>query len=114
MTMDFAMKRIRIGSSSWQEATIGRQGEYLLSLTMEHDLMQYDPDQPDFALKTAEPDLPQVDGFTLHDFEQEEQGFTVSERAEVVDDNATKCLRRHDLNTMDVQLRTHLDPVSTD
>ena len=78
---------------------------------MEHDLMQYDPNQPDFALETAEPDLPQADGFTLNDFEQEEQGFTVSERAEAVDEHAARCLRRHDLY-MDVQLRTYLNELS--
>ena len=37
MTMDFAQRRLRIGSSPWMPATLGRQGEYLWSLTNEHD-----------------------------------------------------------------------------
>ena len=70
MSMDFAMKRIRFGSSAWQDATIGKQGEYLLSLTKEYDLMHFDPQRPDFQLKTAEPDMMQQDGYTLADFEK--------------------------------------------
>ena len=70
MTMDFTMRRICIGSSGWQEATLGRQGEYLLSLTADHDFIQYDPGQPDFCLKTAEADMEQCDGYKLEDFER--------------------------------------------
>ena len=42
MSMDFAQRRLRIGSSPWQSATLGRQGEYLWPITQEHDLMHYD------------------------------------------------------------------------
>ena len=70
MTMDFTMRRICIGSSGWQEATLGRQGEYFLSLTADHDFIQYDPGQPDFCLKTAEADMEQCDGYKLEDFER--------------------------------------------
>ena len=75
MTMDFAMKRVRIGSSGWTDATIGRQGEYLLSLTSDHDFIHYDPEKPEFSLKTVEPDMEQTDGFLLADFEHAEHGF---------------------------------------
>ena len=105
MSMDFAMKRIRFGSSAWQDATIGKQGEYLLSLTNEYDLMHFDPQRPDFQLMTAEPDMMQHDGYTLADFEKAEQGFTVRESCNPVEKDSN-VLKRHDLNTMDVQLRS--------
>ena len=115
MTMDFAMRRICIGSSGWQEATLGRQGEYLLSLTAEHDFIQYDPHKPDFSLKTAETDMDQVDGYRLSDFEQSEQGFvsiTAQKDEEMKEEQLTNVLRQHALLTMDIQLRTHLKDMS--
>ena len=57
MTMDFANKKLKIGGSPWQPATLGRQGEYLWPLTFEHDLIEYDPSKPQFELKTNDPDV---------------------------------------------------------
>ena len=76
MSMDFARRLLRIGGSPWQSATLGRQGEYLWSITHEHDLMQYDPMKPNFELRTNEPDVHQIDGYTLPDFIKEEKVFT--------------------------------------
>ena len=105
MTMDFAMRRICIGSSGWQEATLGRQGEYLLSLTADHDFIQYDPQNPDFSLKTADADMEQVDGFRLTDFEQAEHGFAVLSTLkddEIKEEQLSNTLRQHSLQTMDI------------
>lgn len=68
MTMDVAMKRIRFGSSEWCQATIDRQDECLLSFIIEHDYIIYDPDHPEFCLRTAEPNMAQEDDLTLNDF----------------------------------------------
>ena len=68
ITMDFAMKRIRFGSSEWCQATIDRQDECLLSFIIEHDYIIYDPDHPEFCLRTAEPNMAQEDDLTLNDF----------------------------------------------
>ena len=75
ITMDFARKRLRFGASRWVEATLGRQGEYLWSLTSEHDNMYYDINKPDFELRTADPDVKHVDGYHLTDFLDAEHGF---------------------------------------
>ena len=112
MTMDFAMKRIRIGSSGWTEATIGRQGEYLLSLTSDHDFIQYDPERPEFTLRTAEPDMDQTDGFLLADFEHSEHGFVSLDQINDEPNEGMRQLKRHELKTMDVQLTTHLREMS--
>ena len=115
MTMDFAMRRICIGSSGWQEATLGRQGEYLLSLTADHDFIQYEPQNPDFSLKTADADMEQVDGFHLTDFEQAEHGFaalSTLKDEEIKEEQLSNTLRQHSLQTMDIQLRTHLNDIS--
>ena len=108
VTMDFAMKRIRIGSSGWTEATIGRQGEYLLSLTSDHDFIHYDPERPEFTLRTAEPDMDQTDGFLLADFEHSEHGFVSLDQVNDEPSEGMRQLKRHELKTMDVQLTTHL------
>ena len=71
ITMDFARKRLRFGASRWVEATLDRQGEYLWSLTSEHDNMYYDVNKPDFELRTADPDvkhgLMMLHGFTARE-----------------------------------------------
>ena len=46
MTMDFAQRPLRIGSSPWMRATLGRQGEYLWPITNEHLSINYDHERP--------------------------------------------------------------------
>ena len=79
ITMDFAQKRLRFGTSTWTDATLGRQGEYLWSLTAEHDTVYYDVSQPDYELRTADPEVAATDGFHLKDFLEAEHGFTARE-----------------------------------
>ena len=79
ITMDFAQKRLRCGSSTCTNATLGRQGEYLWSLTAEHDTVYYDVNQPDYELRTADPEVAATDGFHLKDFLEAEHGFTARE-----------------------------------
>ena len=108
--MDFANRRLKIGSSPWQPAVLGRQGEYLWSLTQEHDIMQYDPNKPEFELKTNDPDVHQRNGFHLKDFMLEEQVFNSSEPMNMkLDSHHTK---HHELKTMDVTLTTQLNELS--
>ena len=109
MSMDFAQKRLRIGSSPWQQATLGRQGEYLWPITQEHDLMDYNPARPDFELRTNEPDVHQTDGYILPDFKKAEKGFTSYEgQKEIVSVPGLSHLKKYDLKTMDNQLVTHI------
>ena len=82
MTMDFAQRRLRIGSSPWMSATLGRQGEYLWSLTNEHDNVHYHPEKPEFVLRTNDQGVEQNDGFLLKDFMAEEHGFTTFEKTD--------------------------------
>ena len=106
-------RRLKIGSSPWQPAVLGRQGEYLWPLTGEYDVMQYNPNQPEFALRTNDPDVHQKDGYNLKDFMMEEQGFTNSELGGANAELAhTKCLRRHELKIMDVTLTTQINELS--
>ena len=65
MTMDFAQKRLRVGSSPWMPATLGLQGEYLWSLTNEFLSVNYDPERPEFVLRTNDQGIEQNDGYNL-------------------------------------------------
>ena len=112
MTMDFAMRRVRFGNSPWKQATLGRQGEYLLSLSDEHSLIDYDPERPEFCLKTTEADLDQEEDISLAEFEKEESCFCTNASEDLMDRINTKALRRHDLKTMDIHLNTHLNELS--
>ena len=113
MTMDFAQRRLRIGSSPWMSATLGRQGEYLWSLTNEHDNVHYHPEKPEFVLRTNDQGIEQNDGFLLKDFMAEEHGFTSFEKIdEPVHSLSTRPLRKHELKTMDTQLATQLNDLS--
>lgn len=86
--------------------------EYLLSLTDERSLIEYDPDQPEYCLKTAEADLEQEEIIPLSEFEKEESGFCVNCPEDEQHHSHTKALRRHDLKTMDIHLNTHLNELS--
>ena len=113
MTMDFAQRRLRIGSSPWMPATLGRQGEYLWSLTNEHDNVHYHPEKPEFVLRTNDQGVEQNDGFLLKDFMAEEHGFTTFEKTdEPLHSPSTRPLRKHELKTMDTQLATQLNDLS--
>ena len=112
ITMDFARKRLRFGASQWVEATLGRQGEYLWSLTSEHDNMDYDVNKPDFELRTADPDVKHVDGYHLTDFLDAEHGFTAREELGKREDKPEIRTLKQELKTMDVHLRTHLNNLS--
>ena len=101
MTMDFANKRLKIGGSPWQPATLGRQGEYLWPLTFEHDLIEYDPDKPQFELKTNDPDVHQQDGYFLPDFVK--HSFQVHD-GHVTKEDQTNRIKGQLLKTMDVHL----------
>ena len=111
MTMDFANKKLKIGGSPWQPATLGRQGEYLWPLTFEHDLIEYDPGKPQFELKTNDPDVHQQDGFYLPDFVKEEHSFQVHD-GHVTKDDQTNRIKGQLLKTMDVHLTTHINDMS--
>ena len=108
MSMDFAMKRVRFGSSAWQDATIGRQGR--ANTFFGSAMSVTSRTSPDFQLKTAEFDMMQRDGFTLADFEKSEHGFVLCEHCAKIEKD-TSVLKRHDLNTMDVQLLTPQRPL---
>eukprot|EP00913_Durusdinium_trenchii_P011859 g11138.t1 len=112
MTMDFAQRRLRIGSSPWMPATLGRQGEYLWSFTNEYLNINYDPERPEFVLRTNDQGIEQDDDYKLNDFMLAESGFTAFEKADLVDEGKTKPLRRHELKTMDVHLTTQLNDLS--
>ena len=113
MSMDFARRLLRIGGSPWQSATLGRQGEYLWSITHEHDLMQYDPMKPNFELRTNEPDVHQIDGYTLPDFIKEEKVLTSMDAPqEIPIVPGINYLKKNELKTMDVQLNTHINDLS--
>ena len=110
--MDFAQRRLRIGSSPWMPATLGRQGEYLWSLTNEHLSINYDVERPEFVLRTNDQGIEQDDDYILNDFMLAESGFTAFEKAAITDEEKTKPLRRHELKTMDVHLTTQLNDLS--
>ena len=112
MTMDFAQRRLRIGSSPSMPATLGRQGEYLWSFTNEYLNINYDPERPEFVLRTNDQGIEQDDDYKLNDFMLAESGFTAFEKADLVDEEKTKPLRRHELKTMDVHLTTQLNDLS--
>ena len=112
MTMDFAQKRLRIGSSPWMPATLGRQGEYLWSLTNEFLSVNYDPEWPEFVLRTNDQGIEQNDGYRLQDFMTAEHGFTTFEHIDETNDTKTRPLRKQELKTMDVHLSTQLNDLS--
>ena len=109
VSMDFARRQLRIGSSPWQAATLGRQGEYLWPITQEHDLMKYDPQKPEFELRTNVPDVHQTDGFHLAVMKRRASLAMRTNKCHDSPSTALSCLRKHDLQTMDVQLTTHLN-----
>ena len=73
-------------------------GKDKFSVAAGHGFIQYDPTNPDFSLKTAEADMEQTDGYRLSDFKQSEQK----------EEQLSKAVRQQSLQTMDVQLRTHM------
>ena len=79
-----------------------------MSLTSDHDFIHYDPERPEFTLRTAEPDMDQTDGFLLADFEHSEHGFVSLDQVNDEPSEGMRQLKRHELKTMDVQLTTHL------
>lgn len=101
ITMDFAQKRLRLGSSAWTDAALGRQGKCLWSLKAEHDNMAYDVNKPDFELRTADPDVAHTDGFHL----AAEHGLTA--REELVTRESKQGVRtlKQELKTMTIWTR---------
>ena len=66
--------------------------------------------KPNFELRTNEPDVHQIDGYTLPDFIKEEKVFTsidVPQNLPIVP--GINYLKKNELKTMDVQLNTHIN-----
>lgn len=99
-TMGFAQKHLRIGSSPWTPATLGRQGEYL------HLSIDYDPEKLEFVLRTNDQGIEQNDGFKLNDFMAAERGFTSFEKAEESPDPKTwLSTKSPPIGRLDMQLK---------
>ena len=71
MTMHFAQKRLRVGSSPWIPAKTRR-----VPLVPHECSIHYDPERPEFVLRTHDQGMEQDEGHKLNDFMMAEHGLT--------------------------------------
>ena len=108
MSMDFAGKRVKFGQSPWQNALIGKFGEYLLPLTADFDAVDFVFGCPSFDLRIAD----EFDGdgrkFSFEEFNNEERVFHAAEEKQK-EVHGYKLLKGHQLKTCEVSVVSALN-----